>query len=100
MCDCVWKTKAKLRHTDREREGPLCSIATGWRGKDPSWLHVSWTVTAVKRRHARLSVKLETTGAQLTTKSLIVRTSVHSHSQGKAERRLKGEMEVETHFTA
>lgn len=39
---------------------------------------------AVKRRHARLSVKLETTGAQLTTKSLIVRTSVLSHSRGIA----------------
>lgn len=45
-------------------------------------LHVSRTVMAVERRHARLSVKLETTGAQLTTKSLIVRTSVHSHSRG------------------
>ena len=32
-----------------------------------------------ERRHARLSVKLETTGAQLTPKSLIVRTSLHSN---------------------
>lgn len=54
--------------------GGLCSARSGWSGKDPPWLHVSWTVMAVKRRHARLSVKLETSGAQLTTKSLIVRT--------------------------
>lgn len=87
-------------HTGTEGEGALCSMTSGWSGKDPSRLHVSWAVMAVKRRHARLSVKLETTGAQLTTKSLIVRTSVHSHSRGIAGRRLKGEMEVGTHFTA
>lgn len=54
---------------------------------------------AVKRRHARLSVKLETSGAQLTTKSLIVRTSVHSHSGENTRRRLMGEMEAEIHFS-
>lgn len=54
---------------------------------------------AVERRHARPSVKLETTEAQLTTKSLIVRTSVYSHS-GRIRRRRRGEVEVETHFTA
>lgn len=55
---------------------------------------------AVQRRHARLSVKLETTGAQLTAKSLIVRTAVHSHSRGTVGGRLRGEMEAEAHFTA
>lgn len=78
--------------------GALYSRTRGWSGKGPSQSHVSWTVMAVKRRHARLSVKLETTGARLTTKSLIVRTSVHSHSQG-IRRRLKGEMEAENNFT-
>lgn len=80
MCVCVcldteWCTEA---------EGALRSTTRGWSGKDSLWLHVLWTVMAVKRRHARLSVKLETTGAQLTTKSLIVRTSVLSHSRGIA----------------
>lgn len=52
------------------------------REKEPLRLHVSWTAMAVKRRHATLSVKLKTTGAQLTAKTLIVRTPVHSHSRG------------------
>lgn len=69
------------RGTQRKK-GALCSMTSGRTGKDPLWLHVLWTVMAVKRRHARLSVKLETTGAQLTTKSLIVGTLVHSHSLG------------------
>lgn len=53
---------------------------------------------AVKRRHARLSVKLETSGAQLTTKSLIVRTSVPSHREGMRAWQ-QGELQAETHFT-
>lgn len=72
-------------------------MTSGWRGKGRS--HVLQTGMAVNRRHARLSVKLETTGAQLTTKKLIVGTLVHSHSRG-IRRRLKGEMEVEAHITA
>lgn len=79
---CGRQKKERGGHRRTEGEGALCSRTSGWSGRDQSWPHVSRTVTAVKRRHARLSVKLETTGAQLTTKSLIVKTSVHSHSRG------------------
>lgn len=65
--------------------------------KEPLGLHVLWTETVIKRRHAKLSVKLETSEAQLTAESLIVRTSLHSHSE---EKRSRGETQVETHFTA
>lgn len=61
---------------------------------------VSWTAMAVEGRHghARLAVKLETSGAQLTTKGLIVGTSVRSHSGGTVGGGPKGGTEVETHF--
>lgn len=70
----VWKRE------EREGEGTVHINCESIR---PDGMCV-WTVKPVKRRHARLSVKLETTEAQLTTKSLIVRTSVHSHSRGIA----------------
>lgn len=86
LCVTVCGRPTGERGTDTEGEGALCCMTSGWSGKNQSWLHVSWTVMAVKRRHARPSVKLETTGAQLTTKSLIVGTPVHSHSlEGTAE---------------
>lgn len=58
LCATVCAGQKKQRGGHREGEGALCSMASGWSGKDPSWFHVSRTVMAVKRRHARLSVKL------------------------------------------
>lgn len=78
MCDCVWKTKERQEDAEAQKGvPPQYDKWAAWKGSISA---VSWTVTAVKRRHARLSVKLETSEAQLTTKSLIVRSSVHSHS--------------------
>lgn len=82
--ECVWRTRERQKDTDSR-----------WDSAGPSQSRAMWLEMAVNRRHARLSVKLETSGAQLTA----VRTSVCSHRPGIRGRQ-QGELEAETHFTS
>lgn len=84
MCVSVWRTGERQKDTDSR-----------WNSAGPSQSRALRLEMAVNRRHARLSVKLETSGAQQTA----VRTSVHSHRPGKRGRQ-QGELEAETHFTS
>lgn len=81
---CGGQKKGRRTQTDSRRDSAGSSQS-----------RAMWLEMAVNRRHARLSVKLETSGAQLTA----VRTSVCSHRPGIRGRQ-QGELEAETHFTS
>lgn len=94
VCACVCGGQEKGRKTqERGRRG-----STGL-GSGPSQSRARWTETAVNRRHARPSVKLETSRARPTAKSLIVGTPVRSHRRGVGRVAEGAELQAETHFT-